>query len=358
VPKISPVKVAVAKDLATAMPALQDAHRALRKELGGVANTERAALWGKAGASRLAVDPFDGRVSKGDEQAMIKLAADPTVGPIQVLKRLAQQGSKDPGAGVLHRSDKLGDFLGGRIKSYAVIEGTATKAADGTKKPGQGAKLSVQVEYQATRAETKRIMDLMGKDAVRLDTDANGKAKSIKARINLEAKVTSTGIRDIHFSASIDHVPAIDSLKLLKQIGSEKVEFPAALPLKVMMQNNSTFSMQFAGQKGANIGLKANLSALNELDEQQRLPDALLSANLDGAMKKIDGKDFLDTGKLDLSLDSKLNVLWKDDGAIELEVQDASGKYVKYDTANKLGMEVNEGMILMLLAAAATSLDG
>jgi hypothetical protein len=358
VPKLRPVPVAVPKDLHTSMSSMRDAHRALRKELGGVPNTEKAALWGKAGTSKLAVDPFDGRVSKSDEAAMVKLAADPAVGPIQVLKRLAQQGSMDPGAGVLHRNDKLGSFLGGRIKSFAVLEGTATKAADGTKQAGNGAKLSVQVEYQATRGETKKIMDLMGKDAVRLDTDAAGKPQSIKARINLEANVTATGIRDIHFSASIDHVPALDAMKLLAQIGSEDIEFPAALPLKVLMQNNSTFSMQFQGQKGANIGLKANLSALNSLDDQQRLPDAMLSANLDGTMKKIDGKDFLDTGKLDVSLDSKLNVLWKDDGAIELQVQDGKGKYVKYDTANKLGMEVNEGMILMLLAAAGTSLDG
>lgn len=357
-PKLRPVPVAVPKDLANSMPAIQGAHKALRKELGGVANTEKKALWGTAGASQLAVDPFDGRVSKKDEAAMIKLASDPTVGPIQVLKRLAQQGSMDPGAGVLHRNDKLGSFLGGRIKSFAVIEGTATKAADGTKTAGSGAKLSVQVEYAATRGETKKIMDLMGKDAVRLDTDAAGKPKSIKARINLEANVTATGIRDIHFSASIDHVPALDALKLLAQIGSEDVEFPAALPLKVLMQENSTFSMQFQGQKGANIGMKANLSALNALDDQQRLPDAMLSFNLDGAMKKYDGKDFLDTGKLDVSLDSKLNVLWQDDGSIELQVQDAKGKYVKYDTANKLGMDVNEGMILMLIAAAATSLDG
>lgn len=348
---ITPVNVNVPRDLTSHADNIKEDAAKLRDELGGMSNAERAKLFGHIGDSHIAPDFFDKKINDNDEQALVQLAG--MMGASKALSAVAKQGAEDPGAGLLHRSDRLGSYLGGYIRSLAVIQGTATKGANGEKVKGDGAKLQVQVEYEATRAETRKIMDVMGRDAVKLDTDGSGKPLQLKARLNLDAKITETGIRDIHFSASIDHVPAIDALKLLKEIGDDEIEFPAALPLKVLMQNNSEFSMNFLGREGANIGLKANLSALNELDDSDRVPDALLSANADGDMIDVDGKQFLDFGKLDVSLDSKMNVLWDDAGNITLEIQDDEGKYVPYDTQSNLGMPLNDGMVMMLIAAAA-----
>jgi hypothetical protein len=355
-PTINRVAVNVPRDLATSMDEINNKAEQLREEIGGMSNTERAAVYGGyVGQSNKAIDPFDRKVNENDQNALVALAM--SKGPMALAQALAAQGKVDPGAGVLHRSDKT-SFLGGRLRSLGIVQGTAAKAADGTKVTGDGANVQIQVEYEATKKETKQILDATGAaDAVKPDLDANGDPLSIKARINLDCRFAEDGIRDIHFSASIDHVPAIDAMRLLKEIGDDEIEFPAALPLKVLMQNNSTFSMQFNGLEGANVGLRANLSTLNELDDSDRIPDAMLSANADAEMETIDGKQFLDFGKLDISLDSKMNILKNQDGSYRFEIQDENGKYVEYDVKAKLGMDVTDGMLMMMLGMAAQGLD-
>jgi hypothetical protein len=351
---ISRVNVNVPRSLAQNIGEIRDEAKKLREDIGGMGNDERAKLYGGfIGQSNVAFDPFDGKINRNDENQILALAMQ---SPTGAFKALAAQGAEDPGIGVLHRSDDA-SFLQGKIKSMAVIKGTASKGEDGSKVKGDGADLSVQVEYQATRGETRRVLDVMGRDAVRFDEE-NGKPKNISARLNVDGKICEDGIRDIHFSAKLDHMPAVDAMKLLAELGSEEVEFPAALPLQVMMQAGAQFSMEFMNGKG-NVALHGDLVALNELDDSDRIPSAIISANADGAMETHDGKQFLDLGTLDVSLDSKMNILWDDKGKLSFEIQDENGKYQKYDTG-KLGMsDVDEkSLVFMLMGAMAGGLDG
>jgi hypothetical protein len=344
---ISKVPVNVARNLSQNIGEMRNEAKQLREEIGGMDNDDRAKLYGGfIGQSHTAFDPFDGKINKNDENQILQLAMQ---SPTGAFKALAAQGKQDPGIGVLHRSDDA-SFLQGSIKSMAVIKGTASKGKDGAKVEGHGADLSVQVEYKATRGETRSLLDVMGRDSVRFD-EVNGKPQNLAARINVDAKITEDGIRDIHFSAKVEHMPGVDAMKLLAEIGSEEVEFPAALPLQVMMQAGAQFSMEFMNGKG-NVGLRGDLVALNEFDDSDRIPHALLSANADGAMEQVDGKQFLDLGTIDLSLDSKMNILWDDQGKLSLEIQDADGKYQKYDTS-KFGMsDVDEKSLIFLLMGA------
>ena len=272
-----------------------------------------------------------------------------TEGPTEMFMKLAKQGAVDGGKGTLQRTDDTG-FLQGRIRSLAVVSGTATVDDAGKMKKGDGARLDVQVEYEATTAETRSFVDAyLEKDTVKLD-QKDGKSKRLKLRGNLDARITEDGIRDIHFSMKLDHMPAIDALKMMKAIGDEEIEIPAALPLQILMKQGANFSFNVEGGNGYNFGVDgANLSALNELDEGDRVPDALLSANTDGEMVKIDGRQFLDLGTVDVSLDSKINILWDDQKNLTLQVQDENGKYQTYDAA-KLGLpSTNERELLMAL---------
>lgn len=340
---VGTVKVNIPKDLEENMGALKKDALTMREKIGGMSNADRAAMWGKIGKSNVAPDFFDGKINKNEEESFLKLAK--TIGPIKVLKNIAKQGTVDPGIGVLHRHDKLGSWLGGGFSSYAVIQGTATEAGK-----GDGAKMQVQIEYKSTKAETRKLMDMIARDDIKLDTDAAGKTKHLKARFNVEADIRDDGIRNLHLTASVDGVPAVDALKLLKEIGNEEADFPLALPLKIMMQQGANFSANFNPITGGNIGLTASLGALEDFD--RRIPDAMLSANVDGEMKKIDGKQYFDVGNLDISLDSRLNVLWDDQGKIRIEYQGEDGKFKPYNTGDNLGMELEESIVIFLLAAA------
>ncbi len=351
-----PVNVHVPTDLAQTLAAQRRAAHALREDLGGVDNATRAQTWGTIGRSHTAPDFFDGSMNPADQKAFAAVAGDPHKGPIEALQALAEQGAQEVGVGVLSRNDKL-SFLGGHVRSYAVVAGTAKKGADGAKIAGHGAKLSVQVEYESTRSETKKILDVVGGSA-HPDVDGKGHPKNFKARLNLEADIRKTGLHNIHFAAQVDGVPAVDALALIKDIGDEKVDFPAALPLKVLLQKGNALNVQIDRKKGASIALRTNLEVLKDLDiGDDKIPNALLSASLDGAVKDFDGKDFLDVGSLKVSLDSKLNILWDNKGKVTLEVQDATGKYVPYDTQAAFGTDLDKDTVLMLLGMAGSALN-
>lgn len=348
--KLTPVQVSSRPDLTetikTAKPEAMAARRAV-----GPSELKSKEAWGKAG-----VDLFDGKIGDGDQKAFLSLAMDRTKGGIiGALKTVAAQGAGDPGMGLLQRTDKTG-FLDGSISSLAVVSGTATNN-NGVKVKGEGAKLEVQVQYEATTAETRKASGMIAgaRSAVKVDRDANGKIQNLKARINVEGDVRPDGIRNLSFSAIIENVPAVDAKQLLKKIGSDEIEFPAALPLKVLMQAGAEFNMQFVGAEGMNVGLRGNLEVLDGFDS--RIPAAVVSANVDGKMVNDGKKQLFDGGTAHISLDSKVNLLWDDKGDIRLEYQDKTGKYVPYDSKKNFGRELSGDMLMGLIGLVAMGMN-
>ena len=254
--------------------------------------------------------------------------------------------------GVLFRSDKIGSWLDGKINSYAIVEGTATVAPNDTKVPGDGSKIRVQIEYQSSTTETRKLYDVMKEKAgdVVADKDARGREQPLKLRVNLDCQATQTGLRDIHISFCVDHMPAAEVLKLIKSVGDENIEFPASLALRMLIKENQNFSMHLKGKEGFHAGFTASLGVLESADT--RIPAALLSASVDGQMVKLSEKDFLDLGKVEVSLDSRLNILWDEQGKLSLQYQKPDGKYVTYDTKKHFGMDLSDDNVLELLGLA------
>ena len=207
--KLGRVNVSVPRDLHENLSTIkQEGHKA--REAGAKPSVDLLReLWGDIGESHRPHDPMDGRVNQNDQNVLIQTAL--TQGPTEMFAKLAKQGAEDGGKGTLQRTDDFG-YLDGKISSIAVVSGTATVDDQGNKVKGDGARLDVQVQYEATTGETRRFIDAyLDRDAVKLDEEG-GKAKRLKLRGNMDARITEDGIRDIHFSLKLDHMPAIDAL--------------------------------------------------------------------------------------------------------------------------------------------------